>query len=234
MDCIIIEDQLPAQRVLKKYIEDIGFLNLKGAFTDALAAMEVLKTKEIDLIFLDIHLPRLSGIDFLKSLPSPPQVILTTAFTDYALEGYELNVVDYLLKPFSFQRFVKAVSKVSDNLAFAKAISGESGTTTDGGALFLKSGYELIKVNADDIFFIKSDADYTEVHLRERKHLAAETLKYWENKLDEKTFFRSHKSYIVSFAKIQKVSGNTLILENNVKIPIGRAYKNDFMERFVN
>ncbi|MGB5228874.1 MAG: response regulator, partial [Eudoraea sp.] len=112
MNCIIIEDQPPAQRILKKFIEDIGSLQLKGVFSDAIQAMEFLKTNSVDLMFLDIHLPKISGIDFLRTMPNPPFVILTTAFSDYALESYDLNVVDYLLKPFSFQRFVKAVSKI--------------------------------------------------------------------------------------------------------------------------
>ncbi len=110
MNCIIIEDQPPAQRILKKYIQDIGSLHLKATFSDAIQAMEFLKTEAVDLIFLDIHLPKISGIDFLKAMQNPPHVILTTAFPDYALESYEFNVVDYLLKPFSFQRFVKAVA----------------------------------------------------------------------------------------------------------------------------
>ncbi|MCB0667491.1 MAG: response regulator, partial [Saprospiraceae bacterium] len=109
MNCIIIEDQPPAQRILKKYIEDYGHLELKAIFPDALQAINLLKSQSIDLIFLDIHLPKISGIDFLKTMPQKPQIILTTAFPDYALESYELDVVDYLLKPFSFPRFVQAI-----------------------------------------------------------------------------------------------------------------------------
>ncbi len=233
MTCIIIEDQLPAQRVLKKYIADIGFITLEGAFTDALAAMNVLNTKQIDLLFLDIHLPKLSGIDFLKTLPNPPKVILTTAFPDYALESYELNVADYLLKPFSFQRFVKAVSKVSDVQNANEKTPGSTAENQVSKELFLKSGYELIKIDVSDIIFIKSDADYTEIHLGDKKHLSSETLKYWEARLSDNVFFRSHKSYIINFTKIQKVSGNTIFLENNIKLPMGRAYKNDFLEKFI-
>ena len=114
INCIIIEDQLPAQRILKKYIEDVDSLHLAGVYSNAILALDSLKFSEIDLIFLDIHLPKISGIDFLKSISNPPKIILTTAFSDYALESYELAVADYLLKPFSFQRFVKAVSKVTD------------------------------------------------------------------------------------------------------------------------
>ena len=112
-NCIIIEDQLPAQRILKKYIEDIGTLNLLATFSDAIKAIDFIKDHKVELIFLDIHLPKLSGIDFLKTLIDPPKIILTTAFPNYALESYEFDVVDYLLKPFSFQRFIKAVSKVN-------------------------------------------------------------------------------------------------------------------------
>ena len=232
INCIIIEDQLPAQRVLKKYIDDIDFINLSGAFTDALAAMEILKAQEIDLIFLDIHLPKLSGIDFLKNLPSPPQVILTTAFPDYALESYELSVVDYLLKPFSFQRFIKAVSKVKNNVAFAKASTAQGQPENPSGELFLKSGYEHIKIEVNDIIFIKSDADYTEIHLLGKKHLSSESLRYWENELNDKKFFRSHKSFIVNFTKIHKVSGSTIYMNEGTKIPIGRTYKN-FVDAFI-
>ena len=110
MNCIIIEDQPPAQRILKKYIEDTGYLKLKGTFSDAIQAIEFLKSETVDLILLDIHLPKISGFDFLRSLSNPPHVILTTAFPNYALESYELNVVDYLLKPFSYPRFMKAIS----------------------------------------------------------------------------------------------------------------------------
>ena len=112
ISCIIIEDQAPAQRVLKKYIQDVGTLELKAVFSNAIEALEYLKSHSIDLMFLDIHLPKISGIDFLKTIVNPPAVIFTTAFSDYAVQGYELNVVDYLVKPFSFERFVQAINKV--------------------------------------------------------------------------------------------------------------------------
>ncbi len=163
MKCIIIEDQPPAQRILKKYIEDIGSLELKATFSDAIQAIDYLKLELIDLIFLDIHLPKMSGMDLLKTSANLPPVILTTAFTDYALESYEFNVVDYLLKPFSFQRFVKAVSKVSlPDLAGQKTTVPPKQTLSTR-EIFIKSGYEHIKVAVDDIIYIKSDADYTEL-----------------------------------------------------------------------
>ena len=229
MNCIIIEDQPPAQRILKKYIEDIGSLRLRGTFSDATQAMELLKTESIDLIFLDIHLPKLSGIDFLRSLSHPPAVILTTAFPDYALESYELDVVDYLLKPFSFSRFVKAVSKVTR----PSRPSEVTQPLTSPSEIFIKSGYEYIKVAVDDIIFIKSDADYTELWVSGRKLLSSESLRHWSETLDTRQFVRVHKSYIINTAKIKKVVGNQIYLSDETVVPIGRAYKDDFSERFL-
>ena len=229
MNCIIIEDQPPAQRILKKYIEDLGTLKLKATFSNAIQAMDFLKTEEIDLIFLDIHLPKISGIDFLKSLSNPPPIILTTAFSEYALESYEFNVVDYLLKPFSFQRFVKAISKmptknigqVSEKLKNSKK------------EIFIKSGYEHIKVIIDNIFYIKSDADYTEIFLADKKHLSSEPLRYLLENLDNNQFMRIHKSYIINTFKIEKVASNQVFLNEKMIIPIGRAFKESFAERFL-
>ena len=226
MNCIIIEDQPPAQRILKKYIEDFGSLTLKATFSDALEAIEYLKINTVDLIFLDIHLPKISGIDFLKTLSHPPAVIFTTAFPDYALQGYELNVVDYLLKPFSFQRFVQAVGKVP----IKNKPQEEVATRRE---FFIKSGYEYIKVSAEDILFIQSDADYTELHLMEKKYLSSEPLRYWTDALEAHQFVRIHKSYMVNTSKILKISGNQVVVEGDQVLPIGRAYKKDFLSRFL-
>ncbi|WP_369525904.1 LytR/AlgR family response regulator transcription factor [Maribacter dokdonensis] len=232
MQCIIIEDQPPAQRVLKKYILDIGNLQLKATFADAILAMEYLKTEHIDLIFLDIHLPKISGIEFLNVLKQKPSVILTTAFSDYALESYEYGVVDYLLKPFSFKRFVQAVHKVPTKENFLM-----DGTVQNDNVLpdviFVKSGYEHVKIEVRNISHIRSDADYTEIHLIKHKYLSQETLKYWQEHLNSLKFLRVHKSYIVNMSKIKKVIGNHVVLERNVRVPIGRAYKEDFMKSII-
>lgn len=231
INCIIIEDQPPAQRILKKYIEDIGTLRLQATFTDALQAMEFLKTQEVDLMFLDIHLPKISGIDFLKTIPNAPAVILTTAFPDYALESYEFSVVDYLLKPFSFQRFVKAVAKVpgkSNNASTAQPIEDQQ---TYRKELFIKSGYELVKILVEDILYIKSEGDYTEIFLPEKKHLSSESLRFWEENLDQGQFFRVHKSYLINAAKIEKISGNQVYLKGKTVVPIGRTYKEEFLSK---
>ncbi|MDF1695223.1 MAG: LytTR family DNA-binding domain-containing protein [Saprospiraceae bacterium] len=218
MKCIIIEDQPPAQRILKKYIQDYGSLDLVGTFGDAIKGLEFLRTNEVDLIFLDIHLPKLTGIDFLRSLKHPPSVILTTAYPDFALESYELDVVDYLLKPFSFLRFLKAVNKVS--LGEQKDVSKTKAKTS----LFIKSGYDHIKVFLEDILFIKSDNDYTEVYIDDKKLISAESLKQWLDDFPH-ILLRIHKSYLVNKDKIQQISSTHVIIDGNHEIPIGRAYK---------
>lgn len=234
MNCIIIEDQPPAQRILKKFIEDIGTLDLKGVFSDAIQAMEFLKSNSVDLIFLDIHLPKISGIDFLKSMPNPPHVILTTAFSDYALESYEFNVVDYLLKPFSFQRFVKAVAKIPVKKASATTDIRESVIQENRKEIFIKSGYEHIKITIKDIIYIKSDTDYTEIITAEKKYLSSEPLRFWEEHLSQNHFFRIHKSFIINTSKIEKIIGNQAYLSGAIKVPIGRAFKENFMKSLLN
>lgn len=230
MKCIVIEDQPPAQRLLKRYIDDIERLQLTGIFSDAIKALDFLQTNDVELIFLDIHLPKISGLDFLRSLHKQPQVILTTAFPDYALESYEFNVVDYLLKPYSFQRFVKAVAKVE-----SKQI--ESSSEKDYGAadsdIYIKSGHEFIKVSIQDIVYINSDTDYTEVKTGHRKILSSDSLKYWTEALPPQIFARIHRSYILNTEMIDKVSGSQIHLKNGEILPIGRAYKESFFKNFI-
>ncbi len=233
MECIIIEDQAPARRILEKYIRDIGTLQLKATFSDAISALEYLRQEKVDLIFLDIHLPKVSGLDFLKSLSQPPKIIFTTAFQDYAIQGYELDVVDYLLKPFSFQRFLKAVTKAKAALQ-NESSSGPAQNQFTSTDLFIKSGYEYIKIHIPDIHFIKADSDYTEIYLADKKYLTSESLQHWENNLNPNHFTRVHKSYIVNVEKIRKIVGNQIYLGDHQTIPIGRVYKEPFMAKFVN
>jgi DNA-binding LytR/AlgR family response regulator len=162
----------------------------------------------------------------LKSIQNPPAVILTTAFSDYALEGYDLNIVDYLLKPFSFQRFVKAVSKVKESGSKEK-------TSLPDKSIFIKSGYEYIKLDIKEILFIKSDMDYTEIHVSEKYHVSSESLTNWEKRLQDDLFTRIHKSYLVNISKIKKISGNRILLETDKELPLGRAYKEAFMQKYI-
>ncbi len=225
--CIIIEDQPPAQRILQKYIADTENLVLKMTFSDTISAGKYLKGEQIDLIFLDIHLPFVSGMDFLKSEQFYYKVILTTAYSDYALESYQYNVVDYLLKPFSYQRFTQAVAK----FAMHKNPETLSKEHTEDSVI-IKSGHELIKINSADIIYIKSDSDYTEIFTAQKAFLCNDSLRQWIEKLNE-SFCQIHKSYIVNTKCIQKISGNKLFLTNEEVLPIGRMYKKGFMEKIV-
>jgi len=230
MRTIIIEDQPPAQRILKKYLQDLGTLELCAVFTDAVSAVAFLQRERVDLIFLDIHLPGMSGIEFLRSLADPPVVILTTAFSDYALESYEFRVADYLLKPFSFPRFVRAVNKAGELLRQSAPAAEASLPPPD---VYIKSGHEHLRVTVAEILYLKSDADYTEVVTAAKKYLSTDPLRQWLERLAARRFVRVHKSYVVNAGQIVKVAGNQVYLPGGVVVPIGRAYKEDFMRDFV-
>ncbi len=227
ISCIIIEDQAPAQRILKRYIKDFGELDLKAIFTNAIDALEFLKNQSVDLIFLDIHLPKLSGMDFLNIVQPKPYVILTTAFQDYAIKSYELEVSDYLLKPFSFDRFIKAVYKVQKQMNLP---SKNLETAPEEKSVLIKSGYDYIHIKEDDILFIKSEGDYSFVYASNKKYLASDSLKHWEETLNQKNFVRVHKSYMVNVTKLDKVGSSNIEIGEHL-IPVGRVYKKSFLER---
>jgi|SRR5690606_4480535 len=229
MKCIIVEDQPPAQRILRKFIEEVPKMELIGVFSDGIQAMEFMDREAVDLMFLDIHLPKISGLDFLKSMSDPPQVILTTAFSEYALEGYDLNVVDYLLKPFSFQRFLQAVNKVMVRVQ-PQAMEPDNGGIQE---IYVKSSHEHIKVLAKEIFTISSDSDYTEIILKNQKILSNEPLRHWMEVLQGGPFYQVHKSHIINTQKIDRISGNQIQLIDGSKVPLGRAYKDNFMKNIL-
>jgi DNA-binding LytR/AlgR family response regulator len=233
MTCIIVEDQAPAQRILKKFINDYGLLELKEVFLEPLGALNYLKNNPIDLIFLDIHLPKISGMEFLKFKTTNPKVILITAYSEFALESYDYDVVDYLLKPFAFDRFVQAVNKAQKLINPKEEPTTQKRQKNYATEIFIKSGYEHLKIVLDEIQFIKSNADYTEIHLEEKKSLSSESLKYWIDFLDPWVFVQIHKSYLINFTKVKRVSGNRVTMENNLDLPIGRVYKEAFSNRFL-
>lgn len=233
MNCLIIEDEKPAQRVLEQFIKNSPNLVLSGVFKSAMDAQSRLNQGGTDLLFLDINLPLISGISLLKSLKNPPLVIVTTAYSEYALESFELDVVDYLLKPFSFERFVKATNK-----AFKLNRTQES---TSSGVIQESSNEQVIvnvdkvlyQLNLSDICYIASDKDYVCIYTAQRKYVFIDSLKNWEEKLKDKGFCRIHKSYLVNLGHIAKVEGNTICLDK-MELPIGRSYRGRFMSIFVN
>lgn len=217
--CIIIDDEPSSQNVLKSFINKIDYLDLKQVCNDALEALEYLKNTSIDLLFLDINMPQLSGISFYKSLQNPPKVIFTTAYSEYALEGFDVNATDYLLKPFSFERFVKAVSKIKnlkDNI---------------NSSIIIKSDKKLHKIKIEDILYIESLGDYIKVHLENYFLVVYKTLKKIYNELPKSTFIQTHKSFIINKNRLDYIEGNMVII-NSIKIPLGQKYKKEFLESF--
>lgn len=228
--CIIIEDQPPAQRLLKKYISDTNDLELCGTFSDALSALDFLKKISVDLIFLDIHLPKISGLNFINILSPCPLVVLTTAFPQYALESYELDVVDYLLKPFSFDRFYKSIIKVQKLLG---KTSSQTLADKESTSILIKEGYSYFRVKIGDIYYIKSDGDYTFIVTPQKKYMTLNSLKYWLQKFPNNKFHQIHRSYAVNIDFIEKVTSNMVYI-NNKQLPIGRVFKKDFMMFYSN
>jgi DNA-binding LytR/AlgR family response regulator len=218
-----------AQNVLKKYAEDIKSIEIKGFCKDAVEAIEILEKQTIDLIFLDINMPKLSGIEFLKTLKNPPLVILTTAYTEYAMEGYELNVLDYLVKPFSFARFLKAVQKAEQQLHLIQK------TTTEEKAesVFIKSNKKTYQIKFNEIIYIEGLGDYIKIYT-EKTHLVTNlSMKKMEELLPAKEFYRIHKSHIVNRMKIISVEGNMVEIPG-IKLTIGSNYRSDFFTRIGN
>ncbi len=216
--CLIIEDEPVARDILGKYIEDTPNLSLEGECETAIEGLKTLQDKTIDLIFLDINMPKLSGISFLKSLSNPPKVILTTAYSEYALEGYELDVVDYLLKPFSFERFLKAVQKVDI------PASGEA-------SIIVKADGKTYRIDKNDILFAESLGDYVKLHTASNTLTFNKTLKSFLEELADNTFLRVHKSFLVSLSRIDFVEGNMIHIGTS-EIPIGASHKEEFQNRF--
>lgn len=229
-NCIIIEDQLPAQRILKRYIDDVPELILINTFTDPLLALAFMQNEKVDLIFLDIHLPKISGMDFLKILPYKPKVILTTAFSEYAIEGYEFDVIDYLLKPISFERFMKAISKVIYQTEPGKQPINKDVANDRDRYIFVKSDRAIVKIDTSTIIYIKADSDFTRVITAEKNYFLSYPLKYWQEVLPNNSFCRVHKSYIVNLNFVDQIEGNQIVTSKE-KLPIGRSFKEDFMQR---
>lgn len=228
LKCLIIDDEPLAQRVLEKYISELPGLELKGKCSDAIEAMELLQEQEVDLIFLDINMPRLSGINFLKTYKNPPMVVITTAYIEYALESYELNVLDYLKKPFSFERFLQAVQKAEDRAKGASELQETGKEERD--YIFVKANKKTININLDSILYVEALGDYVKIFTKEGHIVTYQSLKGIERLLPSQKFYRIHKSYIVSLSKIKSIEGNMVHLEKGT-IPIGNNYKQSFFQR---
>ncbi|MFV1449752.1 LytTR family DNA-binding domain-containing protein [Maribacter sp. HS] len=212
INCIVVDDEELARSLLITYIDKLEFLNLVGEAENPLEALSIMKEKQVDLLFLDIQMPEIKGTDFAKMLGSKTKVIFTTAYSHYALEGYELNAVDYLLKPITFERFVTAVNKVQSNTTIDKL-----------DTITIKSGYDLHKVKYDDILFVVSDSEYVTFHLKIKKIISNQRLKALEQELPSSLFMRVHRSYIVNRNYVTGLKGRDLQL-SDVIIPVSDSY----------
>jgi len=223
LSCIIVEDEPLAAEVLEDYIKQVPFLDLVNIYEDALFALEALKKQRVDVIFLDIHLPKLKGLDFIKTLKSPPQIIITSAYREYALDGYELNVTDYLLKPINFNRFLMAVNKLK-NQQGAETSSVSAPHTGERPHLLININKKKIKVFYDEILYIESRKEYINIVTEKESHLTKYQLTDIEAELDKASFMRIHRSFIVARNKIKAFNAAEVELGGQV-IPIGRSYK---------
>jgi len=223
--CIIVEDEPLAVKILADYILQIPFLELQGSFKDAILATEYLQEHHTDIIFLDIHLPKLKGMAFLKTLINPPAVIITTAYHQYAVEGFDLNVTDYLLKPFEFERFLVAVNKVRRPLVNQLPNKGEQNIKDH---LFLTVQKKKVKVLFSEILYIESQREYVRVVCTKKEYISKMSTHEIESLLPEKLFKRIHRSFIISLNKIESYTAEMVEL-NGTAIPIGRGYR-DFID----
>jgi DNA-binding LytR/AlgR family response regulator len=227
--CLIIDDEPLAQRVVERYLENLPFLELAGKCSNAMEAIDFLHEKEADLVFLDINMPKLSGIDFLKTLKNPPLVIVTTAYAEYAIQGYELDVVDYLMKPFAFDRFYKAIQKAEEILKGRENIHHEAKEPDkqEENFLFIKSSKKTFKVNLDQILYIEALGDYVKIYTTDKMIVSYQSLKNIEALLPSKQFPRIHKSFIIALSRIEMIEGNQVKIRERM-IPVGTNYKAEF------
>jgi DNA-binding LytR/AlgR family response regulator len=222
--CIITDDEPVARKGLQGYVEKIDFLELVGVCEDAVQLTSLLKQQPVNLLFLDIEMPYVTGIDFLKNTPNPPKVIFTTAYEQYAIKGYELDVLDYLLKPISFDRFLKSANKAYDYF--------QSKQQTDQPYFFVKTDGRLEKIIFEEILFVEALENYVAIHTAEKKLITHSTLKAMQENLPAQ-FIQPHKSYLVNMACINSIEGNVLHI-GKFQVPISKYLKDEVMERIVN
>jgi DNA-binding LytR/AlgR family response regulator len=225
---LIIDDEPLARNVIQEYAKKIPSLTIVGECEDAICAHQLLQNEQVDLMFLDINMPKLTGIEFLKTLKNPPLVIFTTAYSEYALDGFELNIVDYLKKPFSFERFCKAYFRAEELLLLKQSVLKPEVTEKQNDFLFVKSDKKTIKVNISEICYIEGLGDYIKLYMTDKKLVTNLSMKKIENLLPVNQFYRIHKSFIISLDKIESIEGN-MVKINNTKLPVGNSYRQNFM-----
>jgi len=228
--CLIIDDEPLARFHLKELAGQIDFLSVEGTCATALEADAKVKESEIDLLFLDINMPYLTGLEFLEQLENPPLCILTTAYSEYALEGFRLQVVDYLLKPIAFNRFYQAVNKAQQQFIISEKL--KKNTHLDDPFLYVRQSDSFIKVSWVDILYIESMQNYTKLHFKDKSLVIHQTMKAIEESLPSDHFFRIHKSYLINITHIDMISGGRLFI-NKIELPISRTRKEELLNQVV-
>jgi DNA-binding LytR/AlgR family response regulator len=231
INCIIIDDEPLARKGLKEYIADTDFLNLVGEFDNPLKSTELLAKGAAQLLFLDIQMPKITGLDFLKSLQHAPPVILTTAYPQYALDGFDLNALDYLVKPISFERFLKAALRAKEYYEIRQQ-NEQTTTGTQEDYFFIKADNKLVKIFFDEILFVEALQNYVTIHTADKKYITYLTFKSVEEYLPSDRFIKTHKSYIISASKINSIEGNDIRIGNH-HVPISRNEKEEVMDKLL-
>jgi len=227
--CIAIDDEPLALKQMAGYIEKTPFLELLGQFESALQAMEFLNDHQIHLMFVDINMPDLSGMDFVKSLDNPPKVIFTTAYSEYALDGFRVNAIDYLLKPIGYPDFLKAANKAKSQIEVAPSQADEVKRKND--SLFIKSEYKILRIQFKDIKYIEGMREYLRIHLLNAKPvMTLLSMKKMEEFLPVESFMRVHRSYIVNLNQVKTIERNRIVFDEDVYIPVSDQYKQKFQE----
>ncbi|MDH4472764.1 MAG: LytTR family DNA-binding domain-containing protein [Fluviicola sp.] len=219
--CLIVDDEAIARQLIQRHLLQFPSIEVAQSVGSAIEANDYLKTHEVDLLFLDIHMPKLSGLDFLKSLSNPPKVIFTTAYSEFALEGFELNVIDYLLKPITIERFTKAVTKVLEIFKLENQIKEPSSVNSTNTSIVIKSSHQLIKVDLCDILYIEGLHKYVKIITNDKKYTSLIGLTAFEKELVTETFYRCHRSYIINLEKIKLIDGNQVMI-GSFNIPISK------------
>lgn len=230
--CLIVDDEPLAQDILETYVNKVPDLELVAKCPNAVEARQILKTEQIDLLFLDIQMPEITGLDFMRSLNNPPSVIFTTAYANYAVEGFNLNAIDYLLKPISFDRFLKAVNKVEERISAGNGGNNpQQNSNEPDDYVFVKTDKKMVKIKYKDIQYIEGLKDYVMIYTGEGRHVTLMTMKSLEEQLPDRMFKRIHKSYIISVDKINAVVGQMVEIDGASKlIPVGNSYKEQFFK----
>jgi DNA-binding LytR/AlgR family response regulator len=232
INCIIIDDEPLARKGLKEYIVDVDFLNLIGEFDNPLKATEVLNRGEVQLLFLDIQMPKITGLDFLKTLLHSPPVIFTTAFPQHALEGFELNALDYIVKPISFDRFLKAALRAKEYYELRQFNNAETNQPAVAEYFFIKTDNKFVKIVYDEILFVEALQNYVMIYSADKKYISYLTFKSVEEYLPEDRFIKVHKSFIIAAEKIDSIEANDITIGQH-HIPISRNLKEEVMEKLL-